>query len=91
MKFEGFRIQQLIILSHRDSEYGKLLPGKYQSTPKKTKSKKITPTNCVPLNSIYFWLQFPNIGPNPPQLKILTTTFNTVIQPMSLYSLAPLH
>ena len=40
MKFEGFRIQQLIILSHRDSEYGKLLPGMYESTPKKNEVKE---------------------------------------------------
>jgi hypothetical protein len=41
MGYEGFRIQQLINLSHKAPWYGKLLPGKYQSTSKiKTASKE---------------------------------------------------
>jgi hypothetical protein len=41
MGYEGFRIQQLIILSPKAHCYGKLLPGKYQPTSKiKTGSKE---------------------------------------------------
>jgi hypothetical protein len=48
MKFEGFRIEQLIILSHKAPGYGKLLPRKYVNSPPQNRAKeKYTDKLCA--------------------------------------------